>query len=333
MLVGVHAYAAGLWKENFGQSTAFILVFLFIGKMIPAPIAAPFLSSYENYTQSRAIQDSPTTDEGAVYEGKVHYPFVICATIMFGGTVSLTIVYFVFRKYSTQFWPYIKPPGETSTSSQSVRKDCYSIVITICLTMMSLCLFFAIYGAGDFLFSIAVSSKLQMSNMDAANLNVVYQVAAIVGNLIAIVIMHFINVTLFINMTMLAAVLTGVVATIWGLESVSMFCITTTLLMSLYAPMMSSHSAYSNTFIPATGKVLGVIQTGYGLGRLLMNLISGILFQRYGSQAVLMGFTLVTVIALIISLGIVILRLIVNWMKKERLNDDQRHPLFRSESN
>ena len=341
IIAGVYAYTACLWAENYAKALNFVLPLVFIGKMIPSPLVLPFLSSYENSTFMDVGSRMPSQEHYEVhkhmkdfqYQGRIFYPFLICALLILGAAIPMAVTYFLFRDKSSQLSTRVQPPTEPKDSNNQTDSTFYTVMVTFCLAFLCMIAIIPFHGSGDYFFSISLSKELRMSKESAGTVSAVNQIMAVIGNIGTIFVLHCISTPVYFNMALFSTMMTLTVATLFGLKSEIVFWITTCLFTFLHLPTMCTFSAYVEHFLSPTGRTLGIIQIGYGLGRILMNIVTGFLFQRYGSRMVLLEFTAIIGLALLISLGLLVFKklYLAKRDKGSNINDDIRHPLFQSD--
>ena len=317
------------------------MALVFIGKMIPSPLVLPFLSSYENSTfmdvGSRMPSQEHNTEHKHMkefeYEGRILYPFLICALIIFGAAIPMAITYFIFRDKRLELWSLVQPPAEKTDSNNRTGNACYAVLVTFCLAFLCMITIIPFHGSGDYFFSISLSKELRMSKESAGILSAVNQIVALFGNLATIIVLHFVSTAVYFNMALFITMITLTVATLYGLKSEIVFWITTCLFSFIHLPTMCTFSAYVKNFISPTGTTLGLTQIGFGLGRILMNTVTGTLFQKYGSRMVLLEFTTAIGLGLLMSLFLCIVKKVCRTKTdaSDTNNDDIRHPLFQSD--
>ena len=258
-----------------------------IGKMVAAPISVPFLSSYKNDTgfmrggnfhQKNLTKGSEGQN---VYQGRVYYAFGINGAILLGSGLSLIITCLIFSKELPELLLYTEVP---ETEQQSAAFWCWYRVSVITLmflfTMLSV---FPQYGSGDYTFSVAISDDVKFSTSEAGILQTCLHIAAALGRLVTAVIIRYCNTAVYLNTALVIATVTGILMIFYALYSKLLFWILHLLLVFLFAPISSTLVAYLNYVMPATGLVIGVVEMGVGCGRLGVNTITGVVFQRFQS--------------------------------------------------
>ena len=332
-------YALGLWKEMYAQIINFILMPVAIGKMVAAPISVPFLSSYDNQTEfirgGKLHQDNSTevgwksSEDQDFYQGRVYYAFVINGAILFGSGLCLMVTYLIFYKKLPELLSYTEAPKEKQQSVDIPRW--YRILVITLMFLFTMVSVIPQHGPADYTFSMAISDDVNFSTSEAGILHACLHIAAAVGRLVTGTVVRYCNTAAYLNAALVTVTVTGIFMVFYALYSKLLFWIFNLLFVFLFAPIISTGIAYLNYVIPATGLMIGLVQMGYGCGRLGVNTITGVVFQRFGSRAVFVEFTIAAGLCLFLSL--VVITLYLCRKKKSSLDkskhDDERHPLFR----
>ena len=340
---GLFTYAWGLWKEMYTQVINFILMPFSIGKMVAAPISVPFLSSYENHTEflrggklhwHNLTEGSWISREGQdVYQGRVYYAFGIDGAILFGSGLCLIVTYFVFLKKLPELLKY------TEAQTQRPREQSDDIPCWYKISVITLLFFFTFIslipldGPADYTFSMAISDDANFSTSEAGILHACLHIAAAVGRLAAVTVVQYCDTAVYLNTILGTATVTGILMIFYALDSKLLFWIFNLLFVFLIAPVISTTIPYLAYVIPATGLMIGLVMMGEGFGRLGVNIVTGVIFQRFGSRAVFVEFTIAAGLSL--SLSLVVITLYLYRKKKSNLqtskHEDEKHPLFQED--
>ena len=265
------------------------------------------------------------------YKGNVYYPYLICGTFLFIVACILVIINICSRDIKVQI---SKMSPEKASYKQlhtysHVTKS-FTIFIFISMFIFALVSNMIIFASQDYMFSISISKILNFSLQEAEILISVQSLSFMIGRIISVLILKFCNVSSLMNSLLISSTTCSIIMAYFGLYGHISFWITTILYSIAFSPIIPLTSSYILSLYPINGLFIGILSIGYGLGRVMANWITGVVFEFHGSRAVLIEIVITSFICTVISISAYIY-----WLKRRNLSeikhDSSSHPLFNSD--
>ena len=346
------AYLLKLWKHASGGPMLIAFSMRSLAKVIAPFMFVPFVSSNTEYVTKDTVfspnynklhrNKSQFLQYGLVnhsftqntfhYEGNIYYAYLICGILVFIVACILVLINICSRDIKVQISTMSpeKVPYEQLQNYSHVTKS-FSIFVTISMFIFAFALNMTSFASEDYMFSISISKILNFSLQEAEILISVQFISVMISRLISIIILKFCKVSGFMNTVLIFSSICSIIMACFGLYGHISFWITTILYLIALSPVCPLLSSYILCFYPVNGLFIGILSVGYGLGMVMANWITGVVFEFHGSRGVLIEIMIISFICPVISISAYIY-----WLKRRNLEEIKKdissHPLFNSDN-
>ena len=257
------------------------------GQILGPVISQPFITPVNSTDSNSSVTLAPTvTPEPSKL---VFAPYVICG--IFSCVVSLFFAIFAC----------IPPPKEIIDKNQKPKTLYEMFSPAACAdgkllfaTFWVICLFVAyvvhvspMNSITIFLYPVAVKSQLHFPTTIAIVLQSVYYTSGTVGRIIFGLLSHYVSIKILVFIEIITQLGGFAGLAFLGLSAQYMFWIWICSVTFFASPIYPAVMAWADRYIEVTGLVVAVIDTGIGVGVFASSWLSGLIFQRKGSQVLL----------------------------------------------
>ena len=270
---------------------------------------------------------------------RLYIPFMILMFVLVATGVMCLYVYFCLKPKS-DIRQENEPNKKTSGFKRFKEKLCTCIGIhQICVFLGLLILYTTLtvctVGGEYYLYPILMVSDLDFTRSQATWLNTVFHASLSISRFVAMGILLYISIKIFMNVMLTMAVLICGLWAFIGLNSKQNMWSLSPLFTFFFAPTYASGLAYADQYVEVTGVITALLDFGTGVAMIAATWLLAWLLENNGPQFVLIDFFACTILCLIISCFIYVSGLIFGdrFEKRAPKIEEERHPLFQEQTN
>ena len=234
-----------------------------------------------------AIETANKTDSELPSE-LIYVPYLIIGSY----ACLMALVFFVFACLPTPEELMPKDQGKKPFLSMFSPRSCGDgNMLFSSLFLLGLFLVYTLQVAnmtsfGTYIYPIAVNTtSLKFSSAVGSDITTAYYISATLGRLFWGVLSHCISIKIIVFLEICLQLSTVIAFVLFGLSTRLVFIVLLCLSSFFMSPVYPSVMAWTDRYIEVSGLVVGVIDTGIGVGALISTYISGVIFQRFGAQS------------------------------------------------
>ena len=235
----------------------------------------------------------------------MYIPYAIGGLL--GVLVSIMFGTFLFlgHSYDTMEAELVKCPNTAGMKSKTLLTDQgnkkFYVTFLIFICFLYILVAWRDYTYNLYIFSMAVTSEIQMDQQTAGILNTTYNAVMGLGRIVYAVLTTILPVQHLLFSQCVISIALSILMVLMGLSGPLQFWVLTCLLGFFASPNVPTLLAWANRYIVCNGLACAVVAIGMGVGGMIGTWVNGVVLQNYGAWKMLV-FSLGLMLAILVLL-------------------------------
>ena len=308
-----------LWAENSAGPLLLLNGGFGVGASIAPLLTSPFLSYNKTipvntsdasaFLQNNTIGNISMVNTSLVEynttrtvrsESRIQIPYMILGLACFI-IASLFFVFYVIKvpKMFVMSKPLQKLGAMLRPESCAGGDRAFGIQMLILLFVFSLLVMGGEQAFGKFIYSYCRGKHLKFTPTNAATFNSIWWLAFTLARFVAFGISRFISVQMLMLGQVVGTVVSCILMNILYNNAVG-FCVFSVLFGFFRSPLFPTAIAWGNRYMEVTAMVVGLMNIGVGFGGMIIQWLTGYLFQNHGQLTLLHSSLVLSILILFI---------------------------------